>query len=161
MLKVHLLLSLDGSIHTGRTILWYSKHLCWNKREVQFSARIPPLKKVSLTSYTNCGSDLYYPLQYLTVRKQIEELSIHTNRETAIPLLPNHSCRHLAKHLPNFTNLKSVEFLIEGNGGFDFDAEFVRGFASKLSNVEEIRVNFQYFIHGINKIIDMAPKVSV
>lgn len=87
-------------------------------------------------------------------------VSAHGNDETTSPL---ENCRLAVKQLPHFSKQlpKSIDFHIRCECGFDLKIEFVCEFISKLTNVEQVRLESTGHIRGIHKLIGVVPLKSL
>lgn len=116
---------------------------------------------LGITSYTLCGSDLYYPLVKMAAQNQIETLKIYVDRNNAIILPAENHMHYSCEELSNFTRLKLVELQIKYDSSeCDLNGAFICEFVSKLNNVEQFRVMSEPAIWNINKILEMAPNLN-
>lgn len=141
----------------ARTITEFMKH------RYDFVRQFNGLKVIGLTSYTQCGSDLYYPLMRMAGKKmaaKIEELKFYIDRDQAV-VLPE-PCHYTCSTCDSFTGLKAVELQVRSDTPeqCDLNAEFICEFISKLLNVKKFNVMSEHAIRGINKVIDMAPNIE-
>lgn len=133
------------------------------KHRYDFVRHFNGLKVIGLTSYTQCGSDLIYPLVRMAGKRmagRIEELKFYIDRDSAI-VLPE-PMKYAHKTFDNFSSLKAVELQVRSDTAeqCDLNAEFICEFISKLSNVHKFNVMSEHAIRNINKIIDTAPNLG-
>lgn len=133
------------------------------KHRYDFVRQFNGLKVIGLTSYTQCGSDLYYPLIRMAGKKmatKIEELKFYIDRDQAV-VLPE-PMHYTCKAFDNFSSLKAVELQVRSDTSeqCELNAEFICEFISKLLNVKKFNVMSEHAIRGINKIIDLAPNIN-
>lgn len=129
-----------------------------------FLCQMKNLKEILLTSYTQCGSDLYYPLIQLSSEKilaaNIEKMTFYIDHTKAIELPESIHYGHY--EFARFKKLKVVELLSTQKGKIiDLHAGFIAEFLSKLPNIQNFIVSTDNSkLRNINKIIDIVPSIS-
>lgn len=132
------------------------------KYRYNFIRQFKSVKVLGLTSYTQCGSDLYHPLIKMAAQNRVEELKIYCDRDQAI-IIPEDNRMRYAHHIfSNFRSLKAVELQVRSDSSeqCELNFEFICEFISKLLNVEKFSVMSEHAIRGINKVIDTAPNIN-
>lgn len=124
--------------------------------------RFADVATLGLTSYTQCGSDIYFPLVKLAVRNRVEAVKIYVDKNNVIVLDPNNRMHFSHNDFGHFTRLKSVELQIrsETSDVIELNEEFICDFVSNLTNVRTLIVMCEPALEKIHKIIDMAPHLT-
>lgn len=132
------------------------------KRENNFVRQLNGVTTVGLTSYTNCGSDLYFPLIELAARNQVETLKILIVRRITVTLLAKNRMHYSQEKFASFTCLKSVELQMISNSPYQrgLNSEFICEFISKLTNIQKFTVISDTPMRDIHQIIDLAPNLN-
>lgn len=131
------------------------------KHRYDVVCQLNSLKVIGLTSYTQCGSDLYYPLiqiaSKIEMATRIERLAFFIKRDKTIILPEPIRCAH--KAFDSFSGVKVVE--LDLLDSYDLNAEFICEFISKIPNIEKFSLigNGQK-LRNVNKIIDLAPNIN-
>lgn len=141
-----------------------------------FLSSFPYLNSVTLTSYTFCGSDLYYPLITLAT-KNIVKLGVFMNGSKPIFLNAEEKAQILRHSLPHhFTGLQTVEIEISLNVGdevspisfdldpkwrqFDLRCQFIFKFLSKLKNLKRVNfLGYSGYMSNMHKILEYTPNI--
>lgn len=120
------------------------------------------VKVLGLTTYTRCGSDLFYPLEKLAAQNKVESLKIFMNRDEALELDEANRKHYCDKSFAHFTRLNAVELQIrsEASEQCEMDGEFIREFISKQMNVEKFCLISEHAVRDVNKVIDAAPNLN-
>lgn len=132
------------------------------KQRYSFVRRFTGVTTIGLTAYTQCGSDLFYPLTKMAAQNKVQELKIYIDRDQAIKIGDDEQMHYVEKAFGHFTSLKSVEIQVrsEISEQCDLNVEFICEFISKQSNVVKLCVMSEHAIRNINKIIDIAPNIN-
>lgn len=118
------------------------------------------VQELGLTTYTKCGSDLYYPLIQITKKNKLESLKIVMNHADAIALEEQERKQYNHQSFADFTSLKEVELLLTVEfQEYEFDVPFI-AFIVKETNVKKFCVKCDRSIVNIYKIIDAVPHLS-
>lgn len=134
----------------------------------RFFSKFSDLSYVTLTTYTFCGSDLYYPLVALA-NKNIVKLTIVTSLSEPIVLSKNVKTEILGRPLPQFASLKSVEFDIatpkariinEKWMRCDFRCQFLFHFLRHATSLQHFTLSGPSLTH-IDKIVEHLPTIRV
>ncbi|XP_055306023.1 uncharacterized protein LOC129570445 [Sitodiplosis mosellana] len=117
---------------------------------------------LGLTSYTQCGSDVYYPLIKLAVQNRVEALKIYMDRNNTVVLPENNQMRYSHRDFGHYTRLRSIELQIRSDASdqCELNAEFICDFVSKLENIEKFTVMCEPALKDVNKIVDKAPHLK-
>ena len=117
---------------------------------------------LGLTSYTRCGSDLYFPLVKLAAQNRVETLKIFMDRNTAIALDETNQMCHSHRDFGHFTRLRSIELQIRSDAPdqCELNAEFICDFVSKQQNIQAFTVMCEPALKDIHKILDKAPHLK-
>lgn len=136
-----------------------------------FLETFPHLTSVTLTSFTFCGCDLYYPLMILAT-KNIVKLRFSMNHSNPIVLDKTEKSRILRLSLPNFSFLKTIEIYISSQladihkytypdpkwGIFHFRSEFILHFISQLKNLQNVKL-LCCDLRDVYKILEFVPNI--
>lgn len=126
-----------------------------------FVRQLCGVTKLGLTSYTQCGSDIYHPLIELAKQNRVETLSIYMDRRNAIVLSTNNEKRFSHRDFGHFTRLRSIELqLTHDKYENELNAEFICDFVSQLTNVQVFILISNRITKDVNKIVDMAPHLK-
>lgn len=133
------------------------------KHRYDFVGQFKGLTVIGLTSYTQCGSDLYYPMIRMAGKRmasKIEELKFYIDRDQAV-VMPE-PLHYTCNAFDSFTSLQTVELQVRSDTSepCDLNAEFICEFISKLLSVKKFNVMSEHAIRNINKIIDLAPNLE-
>lgn len=112
------------------------------------------LQKCKYSTYTRCGSDLFYPLEKVAAQNKVESLKIYMDRYSAIELDESNRKHYCSESFEHFTRLNSVELQIQTDEherwhSMVIDGEFILEFISKQMNVKKFGVICEYWVHGI------------
>lgn len=121
-----------------------------------FIAKFSNLKCVTLTSYSFCGSDLYYPLVKLS-KTNIVKIKVHSDLEHAVDFDGLERERIMQSSFSHFISLKEVELSVRNfrlNG--DLRCDFILYFARQLKNLLTFTLESDR-ITNANKIIELLP----
>lgn len=129
-----------------------------------FVEKFADLTTIGVTSYTQCGSDLYPALLKLASKKKVEELKIYIDRDEAItlPVVNRVDFEHVYDSFINLESLKTIELQIKSTKFQEIGsivAKFMRDFISNMKSVETVCIVSEHTIRDINKNIDLAPNV--
>lgn len=125
-----------------------------------FLASFANLNTITLTSYTFCGCDLYYPLTKLATNKNIVHLKVFANLEQAETFNEAERQRILQTcSFSHFASLSSMEldvrnYRLEGA----VHCEFVLLFATQLKNLEKFTLQSSR-VTNVNKLIESLPQI--
>lgn len=127
-----------------------------------FVRRFFGVTTLGITSYTRCGSDLYYPLVKLAARNRVETLKIYVDRNNCAILDDAHQMSHSRNDFAHFTRLRSIELQIRSDATdqCELNAEFICDFVSKQPNVQAFTVISEPALKDIHKILDKAPHLT-
>lgn len=132
-----------------------------------FLSTFPYLSNVSLTSFTLCGCDLYYPLTTLATKK-IVKLNIFMSYSQRIILDDETTTDIMRRPLPHFPDLKSIKVEIYDQYGdeqsdpkwreCDVRCKFLFHFVAQLKNLQHFK--FAGDCRGnMHKILEFAPSI--
>lgn len=127
-----------------------------------FVQRFRGVSAIGLTSYTQCNSDLYYPLVKLANQNQVEAIKIYMDCENAIVLPESNRMHYSNSAFNHYSCLKSIDLQIKSNSVYksELHAEFIFEFISQLTNIERLNIIFDSFLSNINRIIESAPHLK-
>ncbi|XP_031623263.1 uncharacterized protein LOC116340755 [Contarinia nasturtii] len=156
-LKTFVDFQLSNRYNHGTVTTIYSQ----SANQYGYVRKFTSVKTLGLTSYTQCGSDLYYPFVKLAAQNRIEALKIFVDRDSAIALPENNQMHYSKKDFNHFKSLKSIEIQIKSERNeCDLNSEFILEFISNLANVTKLIVMSEPSIWDINKVVDMAPNLD-
>lgn len=129
-----------------------------------FLSTFQHLNCVTLTSYTFCGCDIYYPLMTLAT-SNINTLKVYINNVQPIELTEEDQYQIMTRSLPKFVHLQTVEFIFadyDGSGSSkwkdcDIRCQFMFGFMSQLQNLQYVR--FRGNCVNWHKILRFTPSI--
>lgn len=131
-----------------------------------FLSSLENLTSVKLTSFTFCGSDLYYPLSKLDGRKLVQ-LGVFMSSATPV-ILPEEIIRNLlARPLPSFPTLRSVklEILDQNTEHYepkwtqcDLRCRFLFHFLAQQKNIQRFTFNGGT-LQNVHKVLDVVPNI--
>lgn len=136
-----------------------------------FLSKLSNLSYVTLTTYTLCGSDLYYPLVSLA-SKNIVKLTIVTSLTEPIVLDKKAKAEVMGRPLPQFGRLKSVKFDIATPNvrnvvsfdrkwtRCDLRCQFLFHFLRHVTSVQHFELAGSSLTH-IDKIVEHMPTIRV
>ncbi|KAJ6638504.1 hypothetical protein Bhyg_11240 [Pseudolycoriella hygida] len=131
-----------------------------------FLSSFQHLSYVALTSYTFCGSDLYYPLKVMDGRN-IVRLKILMSYQPPIVLQERKTDKILRRRVPKFPSLQSVEMEIFDQDVVIYEPEstqcdirckFLFHFLAQQKNVQ----HFEFVggsLNNMHKILDVVPNI--
>lgn len=120
------------------------------------------VKVLGLTTYTRCGSDLYYPLVKIAAKNRVESLKIYMDRDHSIVLDEQERLRYADSSFSHFTSLNAVELQIRSESSEQcvLDSQFICDFVARQTNVKKFCVISEHAVRDVNKIIDAAPNLN-
>lgn len=125
--------------------------------------RFTNITTIGLTTFTQCGSDLFYPLRAMAAQNKVQEIKICIDHRRAITLDDDERMHYDEQIFGNFTSLQSVVIYncSESHKEVDLNFEFIREFMAKRMNVEKLRlISASGALRNIDKIIDEAPHIK-
>lgn len=136
-------------------------------KRYNFLATFPHLNIVSLTSYTFCGCDLYYPLTTMAT-KNIVKLKVFMSYSQPIILDNRTTAEFMRRPLPNFSGLQSLEIeIFDRNGVYDpkwtqcdLRCKFFFHFAAQLKNLQRFKFAGEG-LRNMHKILEFAPIIRI
>lgn len=123
-----------------------------------FLSSFSNLHSVTLTSYTFCGCDLYYPLVKLAT-KNIVRLRVHADLEHAVNFSGSDKERIMQSSFAHFNSLQVLEvdvrnFRLSG----ELRCEFMLHLATQLKNLKKFTLESDRLTNA-NKIIELLPQI--
>lgn len=124
-----------------------------------FLSTLPCLNSVTLSSYTFCGCDLYYPLMTLAA-KNIAKLKVFMNNVRPIVLNEEERAQLMRRPLPNFMCLETVEIEVMDTvtRQCDLRCQFMFHFMSQLKNLLHFTLIGMH-TNKIYKILEIIPNI--
>lgn len=125
-----------------------------------FLSSFANLHSVTLTSYTFCGCDLYYPLVKLSTKK-IVKLRVVSDLEHAVSFSGTDKERIMQSSFDHFLSLQILEvdvrnFRLSG----DLRCDFIMYLATQLKNLEKFTLESDRLTNA-NKIIEQLPQIRI
>ncbi|KAG4068620.1 hypothetical protein HA402_002311 [Bradysia odoriphaga] len=133
-----------------------------------FFSKFSHLSYVTLTTYTFCGSDLYYPLVNLATKNLIK-LTVATSLSEPILLSNKVKTEIMRRPLPQFSRLKTVKFDLSTPSVHDFDEKLVRcdlrcqflfHFLRQVTSLQQFELYGPSSTH-MYKIVEHLPTIRV
>lgn len=137
------------------------------KQRYNYLCRFKNLKNIYLTSYTQCGSDLYCPLMQMAsnieMAAKIEKFTFYIDCADAIVLPAPVHCE--GKAFDRFTSLTVVEVQVcykyNDNGMLDLSDGFIGELLSTLPTIQKLILRSIYVKpRDLCKIIDAIPNIN-
>lgn len=133
------------------------------KNRYAFVREFLTVRHLTLTSFTQCGSDIYYPLIKLAAKNRLESLNVYIDRDTACVINEAERVRLMRESFGHFSSLTSVGLQIrsEASDQCDLESEFICHIMSELINLRKISVMSEHSIRDIYKVLEKAPQTRV
>lgn len=130
----------------------------------KFLSKFSYLNRVSLTTNTYCGSDLYYALKSLAGKDIVELKLIFSINEVSVMLDEDVTTDFMSRPLPEFNSLQTVEIttaliVCDIDENFKF-LKFLFNFMKQLKNLKTIKFAWSELGYINDKVLEFAQSID-